>query len=591
MTSETKTCQNCKQEFFIEPEDFSFYEKMKVPAPTWCPECQLRRLMAWRNERSLYKREDDSSGKDIISIFSPDKPFTVYERGRWWSDNWDPLSYGMDYDFSKPFFVQFRELLERVPLESLFNKNAVQSDFCNHTEYLKNCYLIFGSAWNENVLYAKGAVKCKDSLDILFGDKSELVYENIGCEECYRVLFSKYSSNCTDSSFLLDCRGCTNCFGCINLRNKSYYIFNKPHSKEDYFKKMSEFELGSFNALEKIKAECKEFFKKYPYRYAHVINSPNSTGDILWDCKNCKWSFDITDNVENCKYLVNGGYNVKDSYCGYGIGVGELMYEVIDTGFGVSRVFSAIVFRNGTDASYVFDCHSSSHLFGCIGLRNKQYCILNKQYSKEQYEELLPRIKEHMNSVPYADSLGRTYKCGEFFPPELSPFAYNETVAQEYYPLTKEEAEKQGYKWKDLEPRNYQITKLPDNLPDHIKDVTGDILNQIIQCAHNQECNDQCTQAFKIIQDELQFYRRMSLPLPRLCPNCRHYERLKQRNPLKLWHRKCQCGGPSSDNSAYINTISHLHGQKHCLNEFETSYAPERPEIIYCEECYNKETQ
>ena len=200
-----------------------------------------------------------------------------------------------------------------------------------------------------------------------------------------------------------------------------------------------------------------ELCNKYPYRYAHIVNSPNSTGEVLWDCKNCKWAFDITDNTEDCKYIVNGGYNLKDSYCAYGIGMGELMYEVIDTGFGTSRTFSAVVFRNGTNANYVFDCHGSSHLFACIGLRNKQYCILNKQYTKEEYEKLAPRIIEHMNSMPYKDKKGRVYTYGEFFPSELSPFSYNETIAQEYYPLTKEQAEEQGYSWKDPEPRQYAI--------------------------------------------------------------------------------------------------------------------------------------
>ena len=72
-----------------------------------------------------------------------------------------------------------------------------------------------------------------------------------------------------------------------------------------------------------------------------------------------------------------------------------------------------------------------------------------------------------------------------------------------------------------------------------------------------------------LFKDEFKFYKRMNLPLPRLCPNCRHYERLKQRNPLRLWHRKCMKEG--------------------CQNEFETSYAPDRPEIIYCERCYQQE--
>jgi len=197
--------------------------------------------------------------------------------------------------------------------------------------------------------------------------------------------------------------------------------------------------------------------------------------------------------------------------------------------------------------------------------------------------------------MPYMDQKGRVYRYGEFFPPELSPFAYNETIAQEYFPLTKEEAEAQGYRWRDPDTKNYTITKLPSALPDHIKDVNDSILKETIGCAHAAPpaggCNHQCTTAFKIIPEELQFYRRMNLPLPRLCPNCRHYERLAQRNPLRLWHRQCMCDPSTSSGQAtkYQNTAKHFHGDKPCPNEFETSYSPERPEIVYCEQCYNAE--
>jgi hypothetical protein len=199
-----------------------------------------------------------------------------------------------------------------------------------------------------------------------------------------------------------------------------------------------------------------------------------------------------------------------------------------------------------------------------------------------------------MSEKPYMDAKGRVYKYGEFFPPELSPFAYNETIAQEYFPLTKEQAINQGYRWKDREERNYEIQIQNNQLSDHIKDVKDDLINKVIECGHKRECNEQCTTAFKIIGDELQFYRKMNLPLPRLCPNCRHYQRLKQRNPLKLWHRRCQCNGAMSSQQLatgyqYQNTIAHFHGNDPCLNEFETSYSPERPEIVYCEQCYNAE--
>jgi hypothetical protein len=119
----------------------------------------------------------------------------------------------------------------------------------------------------------------------------------------------------------------------------------------------------------------------------------------------------------------------------------------------------------------------------------------------------------------------------------------------------------------------------------------------VIGCAHKAKCNEQCTTAFKVIPMELAFYRKMGIPLPTLCSNCRHYERLRLRNPVQLWHRQCTCGGLKSDPSTssgqatyvYTNQVKHFHGTNHCLNEFETTYAPERKEIVYCEQCYQSE--
>ena len=103
MNSETKICQNCKKNFTIEPEDFIFYDKIKVPPPTWCPECRMVRRMNWRNERTLYKRKCDAPGhnEEIISIYHKDSPLKVYDQKYWWSDEWDAMQYGRDYDFSK----------------------------------------------------------------------------------------------------------------------------------------------------------------------------------------------------------------------------------------------------------------------------------------------------------------------------------------------------------------------------------------------------------------------------------------------------------------------------------------------------------
>ena len=106
MESQTKQCQNCKKDFVIEPDDFAFYEKIRVPPPTFCPECRLQRRLSFRNERILYKRACDLCGKEVISIYHSEGKNVMYCQHCWWSDKWDPLAYGQGYDFQKPFFEE-----------------------------------------------------------------------------------------------------------------------------------------------------------------------------------------------------------------------------------------------------------------------------------------------------------------------------------------------------------------------------------------------------------------------------------------------------------------------------------------------------
>ena len=126
--AEERVCQNCKQYFVIEPEDFSFYEKIKVPPPTWCPECRFQRRLQFRNNRVFYKRECALCKEPLLTIYNNERPYTVYCRNCWLSDKWDPLSFGRGYDFSIPFFHQFRSLQAKVPRVNLFRDNFILSD-------------------------------------------------------------------------------------------------------------------------------------------------------------------------------------------------------------------------------------------------------------------------------------------------------------------------------------------------------------------------------------------------------------------------------------------------------------------------------
>ncbi|MEK7094119.1 MAG: hypothetical protein AAB903_02130, partial [Patescibacteria group bacterium] len=268
----------------------------------------------------------------------------------------------------------------------------------------------------------------------------------------------------------------------------------------------------------------------------------------------------------------------------------SLSYEIAMTGEGANVTkFCLQCYTNIHDMEYSEYSLTSSYLFGCISLRNKQYCILNKQYSKEEYEALIPKIKKHMDDMPFTDKGGRVYRYGEFFPMEFSAYAYNETLAQEHFPLTKEQVSTSGLRWQEVEKKYHTVTLPHSEIPDDIRNIDDSILQQVIGCLDEGSCNHGCTGAFRLISQELAFYKKFNLALPRLCVNCRHYTRIAQRNSIRTYESQCQCGGETSGNGVYRNNTAHSHGSLRCSNKFETSYSPARSEIIYCEACYNSE--
>ncbi len=562
-----ETCKQCSLEFEITDSDQQFYKKVDVPEPNFCPDCRQQRRLAWRNERTLYRRKCDGMGKEIISVYSPDKPFPVYDSDYWHSDAWNPLTYGRDFDFDRPFFEQFEELMHKVPQiarSTVANENC---NFVNQCGWCKDCYLIFEADHNRSCIHSNNIFDSRDSMDILRGIKNELCYECIDCNNCYNLKFSQDCNNCSDSWFLKNCIGCNNCFGSVNLRKKQYYFFNQKCSKEEYEEKVENVSKKSITDIEKIKKEFKEIIKKFPQKYIHGIQNEDSIGDHLHHTQRCLECFDV-NNAQDCKWVFDSR-NTKMVYDMTVFGgkgsANEFCCDNHEIGGGVRNVFySDQVWESCHDIYYSkLVGKNSHHMFGCIGFKHAEYCILNKQYKREEYEELVPKIIEHMK---------KTDEWGEFFPAKISPYGYNETIAPIYYPLNKEEALEKGFNWSDYEspPLDVKKTIPADRLPDNIKEIPDDILSWAITCEVSGK-------PFKLVPLELKFYREHNLPIPHKHPDVRHVERMKSRNPRKLHHRRCMNKEAPHDNKD---------SSGHCLNEFETTYSPERPEIVFCEQCY-----
>jgi hypothetical protein len=588
---ETKNCQNCKKDFIIESEDFDFYEKIKVPPPTFCPECRTLRRMSWHNERNLFRIKSAKSGKVIFSMFPESSNLNVWDREEWKSDDWDQNLSGREMYWNRNFFGQFAELMHEAPVPSRSIVRLVNSDYSNNGTNLKDCYLVFGSTDIENGAYLENTVRTKDSMDVSFVSESELSYDCFFNTKCYQALYSSFCKDSQDIYFCRDCVSCSDCFGCVGLNRKSYCIFNQQYSKEDYANKIKEFQIDSYSKREEWKKISRDFWLKYPVRYAKNYKNSDCAGEYITNSKNVKKSYQI-DGGENLRYCF-GVYvrPSKDSYDHYRHGNNsELIYECSLSGGDSSAIrFSYHVYENCREVEYSWNCIGSSYLFGCVGLHHKQYCILNKQYTKEEYFELLPKMRKHLDDIPYVDSTNNIYKYGEFFPAELAPVGYNQSVAMDYFPKNRGEVKDAGYKWGEAADRSYVPTIDASNLADNISDVDESILDEVIGCEHGRSCNHECTKVFRITHKELSFYKKLGIPIPHLCPNCRYFERIEQRSSPNFYDRSCQCAGANSSNGVYTNQSTHLHGAEACGEEFETTYAPERPEIVYCEKCYQQE--
>jgi len=152
--NENRQCQNCKKDFMIESEDFNFYEKIKVPPPTFCPLCRAQRRFVFRNERKFFRVKDAFTGKDIFSLWPQESDRKIITEEEWSGDSWNAMDYGVDYDFSRNFFEQIFELYKQIPIFNLNVQFMVNSPYSANATSLKNCYLCFNLAMLRTVCMA-----------------------------------------------------------------------------------------------------------------------------------------------------------------------------------------------------------------------------------------------------------------------------------------------------------------------------------------------------------------------------------------------------------------------------------------------------
>lgn len=558
LTPHERTCKQCSVSFQILGGDIEFYKMFRVPPPMLCPECRMQRRAAHRiSFRPIfYKRQCAAPGhaESIVAFYHPQSKALVYDDKYYVSDTWDAASLGQTYDSAKGFFEQYAAFALRIPHQSLQRDlTSINCEYTNSGGTSKDCYYVAVPLRSERAYYSAIVVDSKDCVDVTYTTDSELCYECYTGEKLYNCNFCYYSAGCTDSWFMFDCRNCTNCFGCTNLRNKKYCFENEQLTKEDYEKRLRGFGLGKRGA---VRAYQQKFFgamRAAIHKGTDVLQSTNSIGDGLRNCKDCYYVFYSIGGGERMRH-VHSADKATDVGDVFGVSTSSRVYG--STGIlSSSEIRFSTMIRGGMGVEYSTECTDCSWCFACFGLRSKKFHIFNQPYSEEEYWRRVDDIKTQMLAVG---------EYGEFFPVASEEIPYNDSNAMLLYPLTKDKVLARGWKWYDAPPSDIDLTKAnavsAADVPDDIADVRDDILERPIIC-------EKTGKPFRITPFELAFYRKKHIPLPTIHPLERIEARYAARRPWKLHDDTCRkCGKP-----------------------IKSVFPPDEKYNVYCESCYNAE--
>ena len=469
----------------------------------------LRHLSVFRNSLFLSKVICNATQRSIVSAIPDSSGLTIYDIDAWNSDEWDPTSFSRPYDFSRPFFAQFREVMNVVPFPSLgvARSTLENADYTNDISHAKNCYLVFGATNNEDCLFSQWLWNNRDVVDCTNVFESERCYDSVFLRKCYHVLYSQYCRECVDSFFLSHCIGCTNCFGCSGLTHKRFCFWNEQLTEKEYQQRVAELRLSSRSEVASLRQRAQQIWIQFPGVDDSLRGSETCTGKNVLFSHGCKNSYFLEkcDEVSDSIAVVSGkssqlqlSYGDGSENIYFSTGIGDNAYDIR---------FSWECWMNVSSLEYCMYCvHGVSNCFGCIGLRRAEYCILNRPYSKSEYLELLPRIKAHMS---------HTGEYGSFFPHTFSPHPYNESWASMFFPCSREKTLREGFRWKDELPIEHISISTP---PDDLRDIDPSLLTKTFTCRKTGK-------PFKLTPPELAWYQREEIPPPEIAP----LERIKSR--------------------------------------------------------------
>lgn len=318
------------------------------------------------------------------------------------------------------FFEQFEKLRLHVPRLALMNFKEENSPYCNYTFKCVNSYYSIGSDFLKNSHYNYWGYHNINCIDCSYSRECEDCYECLDCKNCYNSTYLQDCEDCSNSTYCFDCQSLKDCFACIGLWRKQYYIYNKPYTKQKYFETVLKLNKKSPDELRKLFREVK---KNRPHIYMHANhNEAPSTGDYIYNSRCVRFCFDI-ERCDNSIYL-NNAINCSDSVDISFAGEPPLKgcYEIM-SGMGLENSIFCRTCWHGKNLEYCEYCFECEYCFGCIGLKKRKFYILNVSYTPDEYFKKTAEIKAEMR---IESEYGRWYN---------SPYPIEDTKAAEDFAL------------------------------------------------------------------------------------------------------------------------------------------------------------
>ncbi|MFH1315042.1 MAG: hypothetical protein ABIH67_01465 [Candidatus Uhrbacteria bacterium] len=501
-----RTCELTGEKWIMDEEEISWYKKFNVPPADLSPTERRRQLWGFNAGLYIWWNKHALTGAKMLSYIHPDNPIKAIPDKEWHAEDWGS-KHSAEINNEKTIFEQVRELLHRIPLPAIRLFGEVTNTIGASIISAEDSFMVFGGVSkckrcrygylvesNEDVLDSYRARSCQDCFAVN------------QCEKMYNCSYVLNCSDCLNSSFLFDCRNCESCFCSSNLRNAKYVFYNQKFSEEEYKKKMAEIDLSCHGIFEEYHQKFHQLLEQeavWPENFN--LACQDSTGEYLRNCLRCEDCFSIGEATNCYKSQMSQKGSEYCAYCSGFSGTSESYFAAGVT--NSARIKFSTSVADSMNLEYCHSCYNCQDCFACVGLKNKRFNILNREYSEDEYWSLVDRIKLSMLEQG---------SYGRFFPGDFSPSGFI-FASDLFFDMTEQELKyfqapvfdsARGAVISQTDQDGQQSLEISD-IPDCLVDVQPEkIIGKPI-------IDRQINRQFSIQSADLAFYRKHQLPLPK----------------------------------------------------------------------------